>query len=262
MCVGSLLIVYSIRWSEQVPDKQYAKKDGKPSLIVENNDNPYDSIGIIHNKDLDHIITKNPTQSSTATQMINWVDEYYEQKGWGDKFDTVTDNEEAINQANDITSVTYNSLYDSINNWEVSGKISSTVKPYYIDVADALDNFDSTKSDGYNNVTNTIINIESDLQNDGTVSDEEKEKFLKMSTVARHSSYYWFDQIYNNGDWVDGDVPYFKQLPTWASADISGVVFSFYNGVAQTGALFGWGGVALFVGGYAAVCSATAYLNS
>jgi len=214
--------------------------------VVKNANNPYDSVGAQHNKGVSYILNMvSPTSPTLANDILHYTKLY----GSTINVDTSSfDSWYSYATANGffyLLDSVYANIPDSIDNRLYrAGKMSATALAYAKSINKAVD---SLISDGttptaslYTQVANRIISIETAIQNDGSLSANEKGGLLRAAAVNRYSGAYWANFINIVGS-AGLRVDLFKNF-SWRRfwhADGTGAVAG-----AAGGALGGWAGAA------------------
>ena len=180
-------------------------KASNDRIEIANSNNPYDSIGYYHNELLNYFNKQGLSYKTSISQKVDWSSQYFKPiygENVAQKMDSLKYNDFFMQYEGSMDSVTYSSVYDTIENWEQKGNIGSLIKPYYIEVLNSLDDFDTSKVDGYKPVINEITQIEDTVAGDDQIGSTQKKAFFYFSSVARYSSYFWFTHkdLLNNLD--------------------------------------------------------------
>ncbi|MEI6596568.1 MAG: hypothetical protein WCO28_13460 [Bacteroidota bacterium] len=163
---------------------------------IPNPSNPFDSAGADHNAGLDYVAANfgsptKPLGTSLQTLVANFGVSYFSLN-----FDDTYNSLGTIAAAQQ-TYLTNNNDYipnviaNIISDW--SG--SSAAKSYLTDITNAI--LEYTDSSQIDTLVSSIKTIETAILADGHLTNEESELLLCSSSIARYSSYYWFN-VYNN----------------------------------------------------------------
>jgi len=169
--------------------------------------NPYnylDSIGVIHNLTLEYIFNK--TKKVKIDSVYSYAKEYYvKERGYASNFDNwnVSDavqalkqNAVALNNDEDIES------FEEVATWYGYDKKTTAYKTYITSLFAMMDNVVKFCEDNpedkwityiYTETINDIKLLEYIVINDNTLESDERDQFLRCSSVLRYSIVYWSD---------------------------------------------------------------------
>lgn len=152
--------------------------------IAANPANPYDSIGILHNMFLDSLRryvsrTKDTTRTGKAAYLQHVARAYH-----GISFQPTGNPEQEVNICTDYKSVLLNQ------------QVSVDCKAILHRLVEVLDGVQSANA--FNSYANKIKAIELEVLNAGFMQREEH-FLLTVSSVMRHSGYYWMEAFNNGG---------------------------------------------------------------
>jgi len=147
-----------------------------------NENNPYDSIGIIHNIILSKVMD-NANSSYTISDYYNstkvQLDLYYPEQIPKDFF-TESDVLSILDDRDNYYSNVVNDL-----------DLDNVVKEELSNILNIIKNFGEGNIDDYNYLKEEIISYENSIINNTTINSENKQYILSFSSIARHSSYFW-----------------------------------------------------------------------
>ena len=226
--------------------------------VITNPNNPEDYVGSLHNSGCDYILPKISFNSPTVYSDLLYQDKVYViSKGYDS-----TDVSKAY-LGGSQTGYLFNpdSTYTNnpgllISKLYSAGEIGSTAENYFNTIIDDMDIIigNNLPSSGiYNSFANTLINLENQINNDYTLSNNEHTVLLSACSVARYSAAYWGEYYLNeNTGGIGNSVvrPLFLGIHikiNWRKvlgADIVGAIGGFFGsifsgGVAVVGALGG-----------------------
>lgn len=158
----------------------------KTTVSPNNNLNPNDSIGVLHNIHLDSIISilcENYTNPDAIHQdtLNRIVRDYFLNIYDKDIVEAVFD--EKTYRIDDNKSI------DAIL---TEAKFSEETKKEIFSLLEIINSMENT---GYEPYYDTICNVERNIiSNSSTISQEEKQIILSFTSVLRHSLYYWYEE--------------------------------------------------------------------
>jgi hypothetical protein len=208
-------------------------------------DNPFDSVGIKHNATLEDVRTSVSFYNSTFNQRINRAFQFISQQYGITSSFTVT-------QITNIVADSSNSFNGVINGLSISNNLRNRLRNLILLIKN------SSNFDNYCSLKNEILLLEEAALNDNNLSAEEKNVFLRVASIARHTLYYW-TQKYMEVTGYDANDPSASQTerskrPWWKWAvvvlcDVAGGIAGASGGVAGVigGAVGGSAGAAGFV---------------
>lgn len=241
--------------------------------IVQNRNNPEDSIGYFHNKMVRYLLLNNSKGAVDNSHFIELIKNYLIKtynKNVADKISSkMITYEKNKSQANiylkSIPTGDLSTKKGIVEAWVTEGKISNKVSSYYKNLINSLSKLDSTtNSKGYIPVINRISEIENNIQNDVEINDVQESHFLMVSSVARYSIYYWYEFktggiVVNNPNGPTPSAISWKRVVAIAFADLKGAVDHIDDPITAYLATSGGWLAGLYVAGWAAVNSAVAY---
>lgn len=224
-------------------------------------DNPEDSVGFYHNELLDYYAIKGISETTPDTTIVKWTSDYLEANLSFSNYDTLLNSSSFLNWLqNEVPNYTYASMKDTISAYEEVGYIPSSMREYYDSLYSYLNIFDSTSSDGYLIVLDSIKSLENTVSGI-SVADSIKEDFYRTSAIAKFSSKYWFEQVREvDAPYGNGNNDYYSRIPGWVGSDALGAVHAWGSGAGAWGVLVPGGPLAVIVG-TAAVASAVSYFS-
>jgi hypothetical protein len=149
-----------------------------------NPDNPFDSVGIIHNLALNDVKNSVGFSNSTINQRVNRANQYLSQQfGISATF--------TISTITNIIADSSNSFNTTINNLSVSNNLRNRLRNVVFLIKNNSD------FDNYCDLKNQIMILEQAVIDDNTLSTNEKNIFLKVSSIARHTLHYWTSIYWN-----------------------------------------------------------------
>jgi hypothetical protein len=175
-------------------------RDGadEPNLILgtetvdwsaaENSNNPADSAGYIHNLALWDV-----RNISDLQEAYDGIIKFFTNR-WGSSFDdnqfrntfTIVVIERIIEDSASLWDDTIDNTSFSVN---AKDALKTLTRNFLLDTASLSTDF------SYNEIRNSIIIWENNLSESGAISQSEKELLLHVSSVARFSSLYWYNQF-------------------------------------------------------------------
>jgi hypothetical protein len=254
--VALCLLVFSCSKKDLLTtnETQNIKRFNKEFSIF-NDNNDHDSIRYYHNELLTYFIDQNATPSTPDTQLVLLTDDYFEDNSIFDHNDSLLLRSDYNYWVNNLPEYyTVSVTEDSFDVWENNGFMTENLRIYYDKMIDMLSEFDSTSSTGYEYMIDSLIALEN-IVVELSETEERIDNYLMLSAIAKFSTYYWFDQLYNEGNWNLDDGSFWR-LPRWVATDIISAGFAISSGACLWGLLAGPYGPLAVVAGTAAVGSA------
>lgn len=236
------------------------EKPYRSSSFYDNSNNPYDSIGILHNAICQYVDKRFEEKGFVLTNgvkdtLVSYTSFYDDPppQNYHVQIETILDyideylnNHGLFDQNDDLKSFCYqNDLLDGEKTIDIIYDIN--------DFRSSLQNHNGITSVTFQNqLTNLVFgegfledrilaakSIENDILAESTVSQKE----LMLLSVYRHSSDLWYSHSGNNTD----------MLPLWVGSDLTGLYSIFWYGATLPNPL----GAGIIIG-YTALCSAVA----
>lgn len=163
---------------------------------VVNNNNPFDSMGVVHNLALDYLIDNYTFfDSLTSESVVNdGIYDYFYNRGWA-----IIDINAGIDGGDEFHSNTQSMTQSE---WIDSVCSSDSAETYLLilleNIADYTDSTDLT------NYFNTIKLFESKVNYSTAISSSDKHMILGAAAVARYSMQYWYEV------WTDQQHPWYN----------------------------------------------------
>lgn len=190
--------------------------------IIKNTNNPYDYVGGEHNNGVAYILTALGGPSTNDTLLLNADIGYMQTLGY-----TAAQVDTAYNQGVRLGYFPFSKIpeLDSLGNLMYSqGKISSTANNYvqqifnlasqYLEInVDSVDF--SLDSANYISFSNSLISLESSINNNSNLTSAEKTGLLSGCSIGRYSALYWANYLLSgNGEGSGGSESLASKL-TW-----------------------------------------------
>lgn len=236
LTIGMAIVMFGLSLLSCNDDKDQVRNDtyivsqtlGKNTTIPANSTNVFDSVGAMHNTEVDKIMTEllsrygtvNNLEASTVYEVIG---SRLVSEGFYSSFSSF-EREVPISFLNSIASDTAN-LYSNIIR---TANLSNNTKSYLNRLFSTLEDKAQT-TDNYLVFKNSIMEIERDIIGTNTLSTSEKNCLLKTTSIARYSIYYWF--------YFENELPTKNKISIWdriavAGADIAAFAVTENLGVA------------------------------
>lgn len=153
----------------------------------ENSANPYDQIGVKHNIVIADVMA-NATSLNTTDDYINYARTVsYREFGWSASSTPSPTNTQIINVINDVGhnfgNVISNSNFSTIGKQQLTAFINIMITA------------NSNQNANYNDLKSKLVSFEVDLDKNSLISSVEKQNILQVTSVARHSAYYWYNDM-------------------------------------------------------------------
>lgn len=209
--------------SVKTPVDQKSMTDLWPQASNPNNPEEGNQVGVYHNHGLVYFAEQRAGYGSDDA----WFREVY------------THNLDFLCNPNDPTycpNLTDAELNDLVNS--VRGDFNNVIANEPVEVQqyinDMLGIFDAHTFDSYDAFKSEMVNLETHIEEDRSISSSDKQMLLISAQVARYSGFYWSDQIKNGmSDWDDTDADVAAAID-WgdvAKADVKGAVGGFIGGL-------------------------------
>jgi hypothetical protein len=204
-------------------------------IVRTNSNNPDDDFGNYHNQGVATILPNiNPSSPTLDADVLTQVKAFDVTLGYSaDSAQTFYNKYVALG---DLPFSKVPEL-DSLGNILVSqGQISSTANSYVQQIystAKTYLSFDTPTVIHYNSFANSMISLESQIQNNSSLSANEKNGLLSACSVARYSAAYWGNYINNPAPAASQISPLRLSLPKWLKiviGDIGGAVIGIATG--------------------------------
>lgn len=219
--------------------------------------NKYDYAGRDHNIILENVVEK-WNENLTMDDYINFSRDEFFAIYSNEPSQTFPSNTSIINVLedadNDFANVIRNTNFNTV------------VKQHLSDFIELLVSFEATNNNKYSDLKNQIISFETKIISDNSLLEEDKEIILSVTSIGRHSAYFWNTTYLNalsNGYVTSGYVVkgFFGKRPFWKWAtviicDVAGGI----SGGAAAGAVSG--GVVLIAGAVAGAAGASSGASS
>ena len=205
----------------------------KSSATPENNDNPYDYIGALHNEKVHKIMNEALLKYFTINTITK--SEMYQITRDVLVKDSLFSSEEAflreVPQAllEDILSDAQNLCINKISNMGISEDVANQIAAMF----NAFE-IKAETSDSYADFKKIVTDMETSITSSNTLNRNDKITLLKATSIARYSLYYWFSFE---------DLMFKSKRPVWkyitvACADILGGVLTGNVGTAISASAF------------------------
>uniref|UniRef100_UPI004049B8A1 hypothetical protein n=1 Tax=Flavobacterium sp. TaxID=239 RepID=UPI004049B8A1 len=187
----------------------------------ENANNPYDEVGVMHNVVIEKVMF-NASNLVTTDDYINYAK-------------TVSNDVYGINASNTVipTNTQIKTIIDDhsadFSNVISNSGYSTQAQLKLTELVNLLLEADRDLSIDYNTLKRQIITFEDDLINDITLSNIEKQNILQMSSVARHSTHFWYNIMLDTIDYNETLSPNVAKKKWWkwavvGVADVLGAI--------------------------------------
>jgi hypothetical protein len=155
-----------------------------------NSSNPWDDVGIYHNEALEYV----KEQAGSVANLAEYVgySNTYVVNTFGEQM-SMEELETLLPSPDQVESI----LADEPNwysNVIESSSYSAAVKEKFSNLIALIIDTDGYEDADYCTVKGQIVDFEEQILADETLSTEEKDQVLRVSSVARHSLYFWYMQ--------------------------------------------------------------------
>lgn len=186
---NSIILSVSFVGCSKVTEPIQPSKISSASCVPNNPHNTADSAGVYHNQILAVLDQYQLIHPQTS---FHSIDQKVDQ--WGSNKFALTNNVDSVKSDNIIQSVIEDDFAHIINN----SKFSSEGKQILFDLFESIKTINSSD---YCSLKSTIMLVENSVEN-STVSNSEKKHLLAVSSIFRHSLYYWDNFFPNNSSEV------------------------------------------------------------
>lgn len=164
-------------YAKQTASVNYAKRNPLSNL-----NNPYDSVGLMHNNAMSALLCGSDGLPSSMREAIASAENYLYEQG----FDTVGDYA-LVSKIIDDAEFNY---FNFVSSQKISVVSIDVINSMLYDVASMSIGGNYS---GYNSYRDYLIDVESKIIASDAIPSSEKDKLLMAAAVYRYSLYYWYN---------------------------------------------------------------------
>ena len=202
MTIGSVTLVSC---DKEESTKQIAGMSNIKNNPLSNTNNPYDSIGLMHNNAMSDLIFISDGLPSSMQEAIASAEKYLYEKG----FDTIGD----YALVSEIIDGAKSNYFTFVSSQNLSSASIDAVNAMMYDIATMSL---SGNYNGYESYRKYLMNVESRIIASKEIPSYEKDELLTAAAVYRYSLYYWYNTFEN------AKLPLWGKIAIIAGADVVG----------------------------------------
>lgn len=158
-----------------------------------NPDNLWDSVGIYHNQALAYVAQEAVGQPRTLSNYVGYANQFITNT-FGARVENISSILLSASEVGTLLSDTATFFQNLIDNSNYSGN----VKTYFSSLISTIKDTTDDRYIDYFYKKSGIVEIENNVLSDASLSQTEKDEILRVTSVARHSLFYWKNTIQGN----------------------------------------------------------------
>ncbi|MBS4043688.1 MAG: hypothetical protein KGZ59_07710 [Chitinophagaceae bacterium] len=185
-----------------------------------NPENNWDSVGIYHNQALEYVIQEAVGQPKTITNYVGYSNQFIKITFSG-RVPDISSKLFSVSSVEKLLSDTATYFNNTID----SSRYSKNVKTYLKNLISIMKDTTDDNSFSYCFIKSKIVELENKVPNDLNLSQSEEDEILRVTSVARHSLFYWnntFQSKLNGGESVSSQKRKWWQWLIIGISDVAG----------------------------------------